>query len=123
MRFARWSFLAAGIWGIFICGVSFFNEQWIARNAPPALNHVEYFYGFNTVTLAWQILFLLIARDPARLRPAMPAAMLEKFGYIIAMVILFAVGRLSTPMLAFAAIDAAIGVLFVLSYVNTKECG
>jgi len=120
MRFARRSFLVAGIWGLLICAVSLVSESWIARNAPPALNHVEYYYGFIAVTLAWQVLFLLVARDPVRLRPVMPAAMLEKFGYTSAMAVLYASGRISAPVLVFVGIDVGFGICFVLAYIYTK---
>jgi hypothetical protein len=112
-------YLIAGIWGVFILGLNFFNERWIALNDPPALNHPEFFYGFNAVGFAWQILFLLLSRDPARYRPLMPAAVLEKFGYVAAIAILYALGRVSTFVFAFSGTDLILGLLFVMAYSKT----
>lgn len=119
MTFAKRVFLIAGIWGVLIMGLNFFNERWVALNDPPALNHPEFFYGFNAVGFAWQILFLLLARDPVRYRPLMPAAMLEKFAYIAAICVLFALGRISKFVFAFTATDLTLGILFVIAYLKT----
>jgi hypothetical protein len=119
MTFAKGVFLLAGIWGVLIIGLNFFNERWVALNDPPALNHPEFFYGFNAVGFAWQILFLLLSRDPVRYRPLMPAAMLEKFGYVIVIAILFTLGRISKFVFAFTATDLTLGILFVIAYLKT----
>jgi hypothetical protein len=66
MRFARWVFLLAGIYGIVAIGPQYFMEEKIGQDYPPAITHPEYFYGFIGVGLAWQVAFLIIARDPAR---------------------------------------------------------
>jgi hypothetical protein len=117
--FAKRVFLIAGIWGLLIMGLNFFNERWIASNDPPALNHPEFFYGFNAVGIAWQVLFLLLSRDPVRYRPLMPAAMLEKFAYVIAIAVLFSLHRVSTFVFAFTATDLTLGALFVIAYLKT----
>jgi len=121
MRFAKRVYLIAGIWGVLVIVPGFFNEPFIAKQQPPLLTHPEYFYGFYTTALAFQILFLLIARDPVRYRPLMPACMLEKFGYILAMAILLALGRIPQLIAIFAAIDLIWGVLFVVAYTKTRE--
>jgi hypothetical protein len=120
-RFAKRVYLIAGIWGVIIIGLNFFNERWIAINDPPPLTHPEYFYGFNAVGMAWQVLFLLLSRDPVRFRPLMPAAMLEKFGYVIAVAILFAIGRVSRFTFWFSFTDLVLGILFVVAYFNTQN--
>jgi hypothetical protein len=121
MRFARRVYLIAGIWGVIIIGLNFFNERRIAVNDPPPLTHPEYFYGFNAVTMAWQVLFLLLARDPVRYRPLIPATWLEKFGYVAAMTILFALGRVSRFTFLFSSTDLVLGVLFVGAYFKTRD--
>jgi len=119
MRFAKRVFLIAGIWGVLIIGLNFFNERWVALNDPPPLNHTEFFYGFNAVALAWQVLFLLLSRDPVRYRPLMPAAMLEKFGYVLVIAVLFALHRISPFVFFFSFTDLVLGVLFVVAYLKT----
>ena len=59
MRFARWVYAIAGIYGILILVPGFFL---ISQVAPPSINHPEFYYGFYGTALAWQIGFLLIAR-------------------------------------------------------------
>ena len=121
MTFARRVFLIAGIWGVLIIGLNFFNERWIALNDPPPLNHPEFFYGFNAVGMAWQVLFLLLSRNPIRYRPLIPAAMLEKFGYVVAIGVLFAVGRISKLVFYFSFTDLVLGIFFVLAYLKTPR--
>lgn len=120
MGFAKRVFLIAGLWGVAIIGLNFFNEPWVALHDPPPFNHPEFFYGFNTVGIAWQVLFLLLSRDVVRYRPLMPAAMLEKFGYVAAIAVLYALGRVSIFVFAFTATDLILGVLFVAAYLKTS---
>jgi hypothetical protein len=121
MTFAKRVFLIAGIWGVLIIALNFFNERGVALHDPPALNHPEFFYGFNAVAFAWQILFLLLSRDPVRFRPLMPAAMLEKFGYIVAVAVLYALGRVSPFVFFFSGTDLVLGALFVAAYLKTPK--
>jgi len=54
------------------------QEAQVGRDIRRRLRIREYFYGFVGVGLAWQITFLIIARDPARFRPIMIGGILEK---------------------------------------------
>src|SRR5712691_7809563 len=78
MRFARRVFVTAGIWGLLVVPPLYFLFDTIGRQNPPAITHPEYYYGFTSVTLAWQFAFFVIASDPARFRPLMPPAIAEK---------------------------------------------
>jgi len=49
----------------------------IGRQDPPAITHPGFYYGFVSVGLAWQVAFLVIARDPVRFRLMMIPAALE----------------------------------------------
>jgi hypothetical protein len=120
MTFARRVFFWAGIYGLLAIVPGFFNEPWIAQHQPPPITHPEFFYGFYSVALAFQVLFLLMARDPVRYRALMPACMLEKFGFFVAATILFTLGRTSTLIMSFAVIDCVLGLLFIAAYVKTK---
>jgi uncharacterized NAD-dependent epimerase/dehydratase family protein len=100
MKFARRVFLVAGIYGLLVLTPLYFLEGMIGREAPPAITHPEYFYGFIGVGLAWQVLFLLLAHDPVRYRLMMLPAILEKVSYGMALVALLAQGRV--PLSVFA---------------------
>jgi hypothetical protein len=118
MRFARWVFALAGIGGLAALFPLFFLEDWIGRAHPPAITHPEYFYGFVAVALSWQVVFVLIARDPVRYRPLMLVALLEKVPFGLAMIVLFAQGRLSGDMLAAGCIDLTWAALFLVAYLR-----
>jgi len=92
VRFAKMAFLAAGVWGLIVVVPLFFLYDYIGSQYPPAVTHPDIYYGFVTVTLAWQVAFLLISRDPLRFRPLIPAAMIEKFAYVIALAVLHSYG-------------------------------
>jgi hypothetical protein len=120
MRFARWVFLISGIYGVLVLAPQYFLEQRLSRDYPPALTHPELYYGFIGTALAFQVLFLAIAKDPARLRPAMPAAILEKVTFAAAVGVLQAQGRVYPVTVVFASIDALWAVLFILAYLRTR---
>jgi len=120
-RFATRVFTIAGIYGLIVLIPQYFTESRFATDFPPALTHAEYFYGFLGVTVAWQICFLVIARDPVRMRPVMIPAMLEKLAFSIPAFVLYARHRLATVVVSFAAIDIVLLVLFVVAYVKTPS--
>lgn len=60
---------------------------------PPPINHLEHFYGFVGVALAWQLAFLAIAREPLRLRPVMIAAAAEKLLFSGSSLVLIVLGQ------------------------------
>jgi len=121
MRFAKVVFWVAGIWGILVITPLYFIFELIGKKDPPAITHPGFYYGFVGVALAWQIAFLVIARDPMRLRPMMIPSMVEKFSYGITVVTLVVQGRMHDSDLVFAATDLSLGVLFVIAYVGTRE--
>jgi hypothetical protein len=121
MRFAKWVFLLAGISGILLVMPPYFLEAKTGEDFPPPINHPEYYYGFFGVTLAWQVLFLVISSDPVRYRMAMLPAMLEKISFAAAIPILYALGRVPAIMLGFASMDATWLVLFVVAYLQTPK--
>jgi hypothetical protein len=118
VRAAKIIFLVAGISGLISVFPLYFSEQRIARDYPPAITHPEFFYGFIGVTLAWQVAFLLIGMDPVRFQPLIAAALIEKYGFGIAAVLLYLANRIQTTTLIFGFIDLAWGVLFVICYVR-----
>jgi hypothetical protein len=121
MVFARRTFLIAGHYGLIALLPLYFLEGRIGRDYPPPITHPEHYYGFIGVALAWQIAFLVIARDPVRFRPLMPVAVLEKASFGLAALALWSAGRIPAPVLALGLIDTALGVLFVVAYVRTRQ--
>ena len=119
MNFAQWVFRIAGIYGILMVVPHYFMEQQIGFDFPPAITHPEYFYGFVGVTLAWQVLFLVLSTDPARYRTMMLPCILEKLSYVIATTWLFLVDRVGTLIYSFALIDALLAALFLASFLRT----
>lgn len=120
---ARWIFLLAGIYGLLVLLPQYLLEGQIGRDDPPAITHPEYFYGFAGVGVAWQVAFLVLARDPVRFRPFMIPAILEKATFAIAAVVLFAQGRIAGTILGFGIIDGILGLLFGLAYAMTPNGG
>jgi hypothetical protein len=116
MRFARWVFRLAGLYGLIVLLPQYVMEERVGRDDPPAITHPEYFYGFVGVAVAWQVAFLVIARDPLRYRPLMVPAILEKAAFGIAVPVLFGLGRVSAAVLGFGLIDLLWGLLFVVAY-------
>jgi len=122
MRFARIVFTAAGIWGLTVLSPLLFLREVVGRQYPPAITHPDFYFGFVAVAMAWQIAFLIIGRDPARLRPMMPAAMLEKFGYIATLLILYSRGELQAgQVIAPVVPDGLLGMLFVVAYLKVQR--
>ena len=119
MNFAKRLFLIAGIYGLIVLVPQYFLEAKTGTDYPPAITHPEYYYGFVGVGVAWQFLFLVIARDPARYRLAMIPAILEKLPFGIAVVWLYLQHRVAPLMLGFGAVDTLLGLLFILAYVKT----
>jgi hypothetical protein len=119
MTFARRVFRGAGIYGLIVLLPLYFLEARIATDQPPAITHPEYFYGFIGAAVAFQLVFLVIGRDPVKYRALMPAAMVEKFTYGAAVLVLLMQSRIPPQPLFFGLIDIALGVLFVMAYTRT----
>jgi hypothetical protein len=109
MTFARWVFRIAGIFGILIVTPMHFMEQRMA----PGLQHPVFYYGFVGINLVWQILYLILATDPARYRPIMLPAILVKFLGFVSIAWLFAAGCTDAGMVPAAGVDLAFAILFL----------
>ena len=120
MRFAKYVFRIAGIWGLVIVTPLYFLYDTVGRQYPPPVTHPDFYYGFASVTLAWQIAFLMIATDPLRFRPIMIAASLEKFGYLATLGMLYVQGRVQFGQFAVVSPDAILGLLFIAAFVKTS---
>jgi len=116
MKFARYTFLIAGIYGLIVMVPQYFLEDRIGIDNPPAITHPEFFYGFIGVTVAFQLVFIIISTDPQKYRSFIPACLVEKFSFVIAVAILVLTGRTSGPIVSGAAADLLLGILFTVSW-------
>jgi hypothetical protein len=120
MRFARTVFLVAGIWGVVVLVPLYRRVDLTGHRYAPPTDYPQFFYGFLSVAMAWQIAFLIIALNPSRLRPQMVPAVIEKFGFVLTVVVLDAQTRISSKDMLVIAPDLLLGILFVIALTLTK---
>jgi len=120
MKFAKIVFWAAGIWGMLVLTPLFFIFDSIGQKDPPQVTHPGFYYGFVTVALAFQFVFMVIATDPARFRPMMIPSIFEKISYVIALVVLYLQQRIHPADLVFAGTDFLLGLLFIAAFFKTR---
>lgn len=113
--------MIAGVYGLIVLLPMYLLEEKTGRDFPPPITHPEYYYGFIGVAVAWQIVFLILSRDPIRYRPMMIPAILEKAVFGIPAVVLYLQHRLSIVTLGAGLVDSLLGVLFVIAYLKTAE--
>jgi hypothetical protein len=116
MRFSQRLFFVAAIYGVAILLPMYFLEGYIERSDPPAITHPEYFYGFIGAALAWQLVYLVIASDPARYRPMILVGIFAKLNFGAAVWLLVALGRTSLTVGLGAAGDLVFAGLFAYAY-------
>ncbi|MBK8314631.1 MAG: hypothetical protein IPL01_11740 [Acidobacteria bacterium] len=121
MKFAKWVYLLAGISGLIILIPQYFTRVKFGIDYPPAITHPEFYYGFVGLAVVWQILFLVLSRDPERYRPMMPVTVLEKASFGFAVLALHFNGGVSPLILGGAIMDLVLGVLFLMAYFKTRK--
>lgn len=121
IRFARWVFITAAVYGLLVMLPQYFIELQVGRNHPLIAIHPERFYGFIGLAVVWQLAFLLIASDVVHYRSLMPVAVLEKLAFGLPIIVLYAQSRTSLPVLAVALIDLMLGVVFLFAYLRLKH--
>lgn len=121
MTFARVVFVAAGMWGIVVLTPLYFLVDLTGRQYAAPVDYPHFFYGFLSVAMAWQFAFLVIASSPSRFRPVMVAGIVEKFGHVAGVTILYNAGRLSVPDATAAVPDFILGVLFIVAFAMTPR--
>ena len=121
MKFARVAFLIAGVWGIVVLTPLYFLVDLTGRQYAVPADYPQFFYGFLSVAMAWQIAFLVIGSSPARFRPLMIPSIVEKFGHVTGVAVLYGQGRLSVADATAAGPDLLLGVLFVLAFAMTPK--
>jgi len=120
MRFAKIVFNVAGALGIIILVPMFFLLDAIGRQDPPPITHSQFYYGFAALALVFQLVFFVIASDPARFRPLIIPAILEKAGWVAVCLTLYVTGAAKLRQASLCAIDFVLGILFVCAWFTTR---
>src|SRR5262245_46842829 len=121
VKFAQRLFLVAGLYGMAVILPLFFVERLIGEYDPPLITHPEFYYGFAFTALAWQIVYLMMARDPLRWRPILIPAILGKAGFAVSVFVLCAQGRIAPQNVVLPAIDLLLAGLFAWAYMALWE--
>ena len=121
MRFAKYTFLIGGVYGLLVLLPYYFLENKVGVDDPPAITHPEFYYGFIGLASVFQLVFLLISTDPMRYRPLMIVSVLEKLSFGIAAIVLYVKGRLDGPFFLGGMVDLVLAVLFVASFLSTSD--
>lgn len=119
MKFAKYTFIGAGIWGLAVLLPFYALIDVTGRRYAPPTDYPQFFWGFFSVAVAWQVAFLVIGADPVRFRPLMIPAIIEKMGYVGTLIVLYAGGRISALDFQPVLPDFALGVLFIASFAMT----
>ena len=120
MRFARIVFVGAGVWGIVVLTPFYWLLDVTGRHYSPPTDYPQFFYGFFSVAMAWQIAFLIIGSSPTRFRPLMIPSMLEKFSYVMTLGVLYGQSRISATDAQAAVPDLLLGILFIVAFAKTR---
>jgi len=120
MTFARIVFIGAGIWGIVVLTPLYWLVDITGRHYAAPTSDPQFFYGFFSVALLWQVAFLVIGWNPVRLRPLMILSVLEKFTYVLTLLVLYTQGRVLAADAQAAIPDGILGILFAAAFVKTR---
>lgn len=71
------------------------------------------------MALTWQIVFIIISRDPARYRLLMIPSILEKLSFGLATWVLFATGRVTAQPVVGGTVDLLLALLFLVAFMRT----
>ena len=119
-KFARFTFIGAGIWGIVVLTPLYWLVDVTGRPYSSPTDYPHFFYGFLSVAMAWQIAFLMIGSNPARFRPLMIASILEKLGHVGGVAVLYWNARISDIDAQAAVPDLLLAILFMVAFARTR---
>ena len=123
MKFAKYTFLIAGLYGLLALLPMYLMETRYGAENPPPISHPEFYYGFIGVAVAFQLVFIVISRDPLKYKALILPSIVEKFSFVIAIAALLIAGRVSGQIIIGAAIDAALGTLFTIALLRLPQTG
>lgn len=113
VRFASRVFRVAAIYGVIVLLPLYF----VAVPHPYRLTLV----GFAGVTLVFQGMFWIIARDPLRYRPLIALSVFEKLAFGAPAIAFWARGQTDGVTAAFGAIDLLLGALFLFVFLRLRR--
>ena len=120
MKFAKVVFVGAGIWGIGVLTPLYWLVDVSGRRYGVPTEYPQFYYGFLSVAMAWQIAFLIIGSNPARFRMLMIPGILEKLGYVVPLVVLYQQARVTWADAQAAVPDFVLAILMMLAFVKTR---
>lgn len=120
MKFAKYTFLIAGIYGVLALVPQYFLLEKNGQDFPPAITHLEYYYGFVGIALVFQLVFFVIFTDPIKYRALIAVSILEKLSFAVPVAILYSRGMVSSSIFAAGLIDLLLGILFTISFIKTR---
>ncbi len=120
MKFAKIVFAIAGVWGILVLTPLFFLVDLTGRKYAPPSSYPHFFYGFFALAMVFQFVFFIIASDPARYRPMIIAAILEKAVYVTVCAVLYSRGQITLADASTCFADCILGILFTCAYFTTR---
>lgn len=120
-KFAKWWFRIAGIYGILVLVPQFFLLSKFGMDNPPSITHPEFYYGFNGVALAFQVVFLIISTNPEKYRVMMIPSMIEKALFVLAVAGLFLTEGMNSSILAGASLDFILLIGFIIAFIKTES--
>lgn len=120
MKFAKVVFVCAGIWGIGVLTPLYWLVDVSGRRYGVPTEYPQFYYGFLSVAMAWQIAFLIIGSNPARFRMLMIPGIIEKLGYVVGLSLLYQQARVTWADAQAAVPDFALAILMMLAFVKTR---
>lgn len=120
MKFAKVVFVGAGMWGIGVLTPLYWLVDVSGRRYGVPTEYPQFYYGFLSVAMAWQIAFLIIGSNPARFRMLMIPGIIEKLGYVVPLVVLYQQARVTWADAQAAVPDFALAILMMLAFVKTR---
>jgi hypothetical protein len=120
VRFAKVVFIGAGVWGIVVLTPLYWLVDLTGREYSPPADYPQFFYGFLSVAMAWQIAFLVIGSNPLRFWPLMIPSVVEKLGHVATVAALYSQARISTADAQAAVPDLLLGILFIVALAKSR---
>jgi hypothetical protein len=121
VKFTRIVYGSAAAYGFISLLPLYFLLEKVGREAPPPITHPEFYYGFVGVTFLWQLVFVIIAKNPVEYRSLIPITILEKFVYTVPVVLLYFAGRVHVSIMQSSLVDPVFGILFIAAYFRVSD--
>ena len=120
MKFAKFVFRGAAVWGVVILTPLYFLSDAIGRQHASPITYPQFYYGFVGVAIAWQFAFFVIGSDPARFRWMMIPSIAEKLIYGLTMGVLYGEGRIAMADVMPVFPDLVLAALFAIAFAKTS---